>query len=106
MRWSNDGDSWSLWINFSPSDPTPITGLSFSPDTPTYLEFRFKLVSPDTASPQLPAGTEISPAVVVSGFDITLSYKDKMHPIQHIAVMSDDLRNKYIKYQPDKKENE
>lgn len=76
MRWSNDGDSWSLWINFSPSDLTPITGLSFSSDTPTYLEFRFKLVSPDTASPQLPTGTEISPAVVVSGFDITLSYKD------------------------------
>lgn len=70
FRWSRDGDMWSMWIDFSIADKTPMTGLSFDPAAPTFVEFRFKLINPTSAPSVLAEGTDVSPDVYFEEFEL------------------------------------
>lgn len=71
MRWSKDGDSWSLWIDYSLTDKTPITSLVFDPATPTLIELKYKLVNSPASSPTLEDGTNVSPDIYLEQFELS-----------------------------------
>lgn len=75
FRWSRDGQSWSLWTDFTDLVQTTLTSLPLDPADELYIEFRYMVVDDPFASPPLENGTEISPEVVINSFDLLLDIK-------------------------------
>lgn len=69
FRWSKDGINWSLWIDYTIGDQSSVTGLTFDKDNYLYIEIKFQIV--DDSSPVLEIGTEISPEISITMFDMT-----------------------------------
>lgn len=75
FRWSRDGQSWSLWIDFTETIQTALTSLAVDPKDELYMEFRYMVIDDPNASPSIANGTEISPEVVINSFDLLLDIK-------------------------------
>lgn len=75
FRWSKDGISWSLWIDFTISDLTPLTGVVLADGDYLYAEFRYLIADDPDQSPELEPGTVVSPEVTINSFDFLITYK-------------------------------
>lgn len=103
FRWSRDGVQWSLWIDFTLADQSPLTLLSLNPDEDLHIEFKYTVIDA-LASPEIPEGTPISPVLVLNTFDLILSYAttDPYAGITAIAhtLCSDEFTTMSVLRQP------
>jgi hypothetical protein len=79
FRYSKDGTSWSLWIDFVPSNQSPenmapLRNIVFDPDLEYFFEFRYMVVDTPNYSPELDPGTQISPEITMESFDIEITF--------------------------------
>jgi hypothetical protein len=77
FRYSKDGSTWSLWIDFVPSNQSPenmapLRSIAFDPDLQYFFEFRYFVTDVPNFSPHLADGTAISPDITIDSFDIIL----------------------------------
>jgi len=82
FRYSKDGSTWSLWLDFVPTNQSPenmslIRSIVFDPDLEYYFEFRYLVVDNPNVSPQLEPGECISPEITIDQFDLTLITKER-----------------------------
>ena len=79
FRYSKDGISWSLWIDFSPSETSPnipnIRSLTFDPSIEYYFEVKYLVKTYPNISPELPDGSPIDPFIVIKSLDIIINYQ-------------------------------
>lgn len=75
FRWSTDGISWSLWIDWSLTNATPLTSLSVDVDKLLYLEFKYTAVNDPLNSPELLLGTPLSADYVINSIDLNVTHQ-------------------------------
>lgn len=80
FRYSKDGSSWSLWIDFvpsnqSPENMSPIRNIVFDPTMQYYFEFRYMVVVTPNFSPALDPGTMITPDITIDTFDVGIGFQ-------------------------------
>lgn len=93
FRWSTDGQSWSLWLDFDEVDQSAMTGLVIDPNKSFYAEFKYMVSDDPTLSPELDPGTQISPVVVINSFDLILAFEavDVFQNFKPLTLCSDEL---------------
>lgn len=74
FRYSTDGIVWSLWVDFTITDQTPITSIQFDPANKLYIEFKYTAITNPLSSPGLMPGDIIDPPFVIASLDITLTF--------------------------------
>ncbi len=103
FRYSKDGINWSLWINFTIADQTPIQNIVFDPSLSYFLDFKYTVVAIDGVSPELPAGTVITPSITIDQFDIffelneTDPFEDFVRPVN--GLCSSEFSNTPVLFQ-------
>lgn len=66
FRWSNNNQTWSMWMLFDPMNPTEL--LAIRPNSTLYIEFKFQLVADDNT----PIGSIISPVATIDSISFNL----------------------------------
>jgi hypothetical protein len=97
FRWSINGMQWSLWIDFTMADQTPLTSVVLThnylpkaaPGTDAcdgvpieqthydnlYIEFKYTVIPNPTASPEPASGESISPGITIGSIDLMLNHR-------------------------------
>lgn len=95
FRWSKDGISWSLWMDFDPAggDQSALTSITLAKGDKLYAEFRYLITDDPNQSPELQPGTPVSPEVVIYSFDFLLKFKeiDKFAGYKPATLCSDEF---------------
>lgn len=91
FRYSLDGTTFSLWIDFIPGNHSPenmtfIRSLVFDPTKEYFFDFKYLVVDDPDASPQLTSGTSLSPDIVIESFNLILKDSDVLDPYKGFNI--------------------